>query len=86
MDKNEWIINVIDKIGFSCYDVVDVREITSIGDSYNVVTDQGDMWLEKDYCTIKKNAVGDIISIEYNTEYINVLIESLWRIDIDNVA
>lgn len=81
---NNWIINIIDKIGFSCYDVVDVREIVDIGNTYNVVTDQGDMWLEKDYCVVKYGKANNIISIEYNTEHINILIENLW--DMDNVA
>lgn len=68
---NKWIINIMDKIGFSCYDVVDILEIVDLGDSFNLITGRGDMWLEKDYCNIRGNI------IEYSTDYINIYIERI---------
>lgn len=64
--NGKWMVNIIDKIGFSCYDVTNVLEIVDLGNTYNIITDEGDMFLQKDYCTIEENI------IEYNTEHINV--------------
>lgn len=72
---NKWIINIMDKIGFSCYDVVDILEIVDLGDSFNLITGRGDMWLEKDYCNIRGNGI--IESIEYSTDYINIYVERI---------
>ena len=69
--KDKWIINIIDKIGFSCYDVVDIREVIDLGDTYNIITTEGDMFLEKDYCNITSEV------IEYNTDDINVYLEKV---------
>lgn len=69
---NRWIINIMDKIGFSCYDVVDILEVVDLGDSFNLITGRGDMWLEKDYCNIRGNGI-----IEYSTDYINIYMERI---------
>lgn len=69
---NRWIVNIMDKIGFSCYDVVDILEIVDLGDSFNLITCRGDMWLEKDYCNIRDNGI-----IEYSTDYINIYMERI---------
>lgn len=69
--KGKWIINIIDKVGFSCYDVTDLIEVVDLGDTYNIITGDGDMFLEKDYCNITDTV------IEYNTEYINVYLEKV---------
>lgn len=75
MDK--WIINIMDKVGFSCYDLVDVREVVDLKDCYNIITDTGDMFIEKDYCNIVYGVTGSIRSIEYKNELIEVFIERL---------
>jgi hypothetical protein len=69
--KDKWIINIIDKIGFSCYDVVEVFEVVDLGDTYNIITAEGDIFLEKDYCYISGGVV------QYNTEFINVYMEKI---------
>ena len=51
--NGKWLIKIEDKIGFSYYDVIDHLEIVSLGDTYNVITDQGDIFLEKEKCTIR---------------------------------
>ena len=81
---DEWIINIMDKIGFSCYDVIDA-EIIDLEDTFNLITSNGDIWLEKDYCYIKYTK-GIIQSIEYNTESISILIERIDEGFIDKVA
>lgn len=69
---NRWIVNIMDKIGFSCYDIVDILEVVDLGDSFNLITGRGDMWLEKDYCNIRDNGI-----IEYSTDYINIYMERI---------
>ena len=50
--NGKWLIKIEDRIGFSYYDVIDHLEIVNLGDTYNVITDQGDIFLEKEKCTI----------------------------------
>ena len=69
--KHKWIINVVDKIGFSCYDVVDIHEVIDLGNTYNLITGTGDIFLDKDYCNITEN------TIEYNTDYLNIYLEDI---------
>lgn len=66
MDK--WVISIIDKSGFSYYDTIDMPEIIDLGNTYNIVTNMGDMFLAKDNCTI-----GDDI-IQYQGKDINVIL------------
>ena len=82
---NRWIINIMDKVGFSCYDVMDIMEIVDVGDTFNLVTGRGDMWLEKDYCFVREDD-GKIMSIEYSTEYINVYVERISEEEISSKA
>lgn len=70
-----YTINVIDKVGFSCYDVIDILEVVDIGDQFNIITGTGDIWIEKDYCNITYTPIGNINTIEYNNNYVNVFIE-----------
>jgi hypothetical protein len=77
---DEWIINIIDKIGFSCYDVIDIQEVVDLGDTYDLITGRGDIFLEKDYCIVNKKIINEysyISTIEYNTDYLNVYMERL---------
>ena len=79
-----WSINVVDKVGFSCYDVIDVREIIDMGDSYNIITTTGDMFIEKEYCNIDEIIVGEniiITKIEYTAADVEVYIERLDTLD-----
>lgn len=71
----KYFINIIDKVGFSCFDIVDVLEVVDIGNQFNIVTGMGDMWIEKDYCNISYTSTGSVDTIQYNTDYINVFIE-----------
>ena len=50
--KGKWFISIEDNIGFNYYDVTDYLEIVNHGDYYNVLTHQGDIFLEKEKCTI----------------------------------
>ena len=76
----KYTVNVIDKVGFSCYDVVDILDVVDLGDTYNLITGTGDIFLDKEYCYVAKKITGEysfISSIEYNTESLNVYIESV---------
>lgn len=73
---NNYIVNVMDKIGFSCYDVVDVQEIVDLGSTFNVITGRGDMFIDKEYCVVRRVGA-QIESIEYDGEGVNVYIERL---------
>ena len=71
-----WSINVVDKVGFSCYDIIDVREIIDMGDSYNIITTMGDIFIEKEYCNMDE--INDIITkIEYAAADVEIYIERL---------
>ena len=43
-------LHLTDGKGFNYYDVVVIYEIVEIGDTLNVITDLGDMWMEIDSC------------------------------------
>ena len=76
----KYTVNVIDKVGFSCYDVVDILDVVDLGDTYNLITGTGDIFLDKEYCYVTKKIMGEysfVSSIEYNTESLNVYIESV---------
>lgn len=73
---NRWLINIADKIGFCSYDVLDILELVDMGDTYNLITGAGDMWLEKEYCVVVTDSTG-IVSIEYDSEAINVYLERI---------
>ena len=45
-----YTMHLTDGKGFDYYDVVVIHEIVTIGNTYNLVTDMGDMWIEKDNC------------------------------------
>ena len=76
--NSTWIVNVMDKVGFSCYDVIDVLELIDLGDTYNLITGGGDIFLEKNMCVVNKKVINEyshIISIEYNTDTLSVYME-----------
>lgn len=58
-----WTINLADGCGFTYSDMVRIDEIVEIGDTYNLVTDMGDMWMEKNKCYMTENY------IEYQGEW-----------------
>lgn len=72
---NKYIINIIDNIGLNYYDVIDILEIIDLGDTYNIITNNGDLFLYKDYLNIIYNNYNNIESIEYKTDYmaLNIL-------------
>lgn len=58
-----WTINLADGKGFSYCDILQIDEMVEIGSTYNLVTDMGDMWLEKDRCVVGEDF------IEYRGEW-----------------
>lgn len=76
----KWMVNIIDKVGFSCYDVWDIHEIVDLGDAYNLITGSGDLFLEKEYCLTTEKIISEslcIVTIEYNTDWLNVYMERM---------
>ena len=57
----DYIINVVDSKGFSWYSIITIREIIKIGDTYNIITENGDIFISEDNskfinsCIIYKN-------------------------------
>ena len=57
----DYIINVVDSKGFSWYSTITIREIIKIGDTYNIITENGDIFISEDNskfinsCIIYKN-------------------------------
>lgn len=72
---NKYIINIIDNIGLNYYDVINILEIIDLGDTYNIITNNGDLFLYKDYLNIIYNNYNNIESIEYKTDHmaLNIL-------------
>ena len=68
--NNKYIINVIDNIGLNYYDVINILEIIDLGDTYNIINNNEDLFLYKDYLNIIYNNYNDIESIEYKTDHI----------------
>ena len=65
-----YTVHITDKIGFTYYDIINISDVIDLG----IITDMGDMWLDKDNCYIIYNNMGNIESLEYNTPQSNVLI------------
>ena len=65
-----YTIHITDKIGFTYYDIINISDVIDLG----IITDIGDMWLDKDNCYIIYNNMDNIESLEYNTPHSNVLI------------
>lgn len=63
------MLTVMDKIGFSCYSTIQVLELVDLGDTYNLITDNGDVFLEKDRCVVTDH------SIEYEGNGLSVWLE-----------
>ncbi len=58
--------------GFSCYEVIDIENIIDLGDSYNIVWGDNEMFIDKDGCSITDNNIiyknNDVeIYIEYSS-------------------
>lgn len=64
-----WIINITDKVGLTCYDVIDIMDVVDMEDTYNVMAGTFDLYLAKEYCTVTNN------TIIYKTNDLDVLIE-----------
>ena len=75
---NNVLLTVMDKIGFSCYSTIQVLELVDLGDTYNLITDNGDLFLEKDRCVVTSS------SIEYEGEGLSVWLE--WIEDISHIT
>ncbi len=52
-----YYLTITEKIGFSCYDVVYVECIKDLGDSYNVIAGDLDMFLDKEYCDVTDHSI-----------------------------
>ena len=71
-----YTINVEGRGGFSYCDIIQVREVLDVGDSYNLVTDMGDMWMEKKYCFMVRD--DDILRYaEYRGSWMTVYVEEI---------
>lgn len=44
----DYIINVVDSKGFSWYSTITIREIIKLGDTYNIITENGDIFISED--------------------------------------
>lgn len=58
--------------GFSCYEVINIENIIDLGDSYNIVWGDNEMFIDKDGCSITDNNIiyknNDVeIYIEYSS-------------------
>lgn len=63
MINKEYMLHMNNNVGFSQYDIIFIREVVDLGDTYNLITSTGDIFLDKDYCNISE----DIITYEDNT-------------------
>ena len=73
-------ITIIDKVGFSCYSTINIIDIADLGDTYDLITDDGDIFMEKDKCYIYTKAGGKnryATSIEYKSHDIEVYIDDM---------
>lgn len=55
--------------GFSCYEVINIENIIDLGDSYNIVWGDNEMFIDKDGCSITDN------NIIYKNNDVEVYIE-----------
>lgn len=67
-----WYITIVDKSGFTLYDVVDDIDfsVNDIGEAYNVVAGNKEMWLNKEHCSFNDH------HIYYRTDQLEILIEA----------
>lgn len=69
-----YTIALIDKIGFSYYDVVDICEVIDLGDTYNLITTKGDIFVDKDNANITIN--NNVLQcVEYTGNDLSVFID-----------
>lgn len=66
-----WTLTIVNKTGFSCYTIIDIDEIMDMGDSYNVVANGMEIWMDKEHCVVKPEC------IHYNSPTLEVYLESL---------
>lgn len=74
-----YTMHLTDGKGFDYYDVVDIHEIVIIGDTYNLVTDIGDMWIERDCCYRYCDDNGKLQYLEYRGSWFTAYFELLTR-------
>lgn len=68
-----YTISVIDHRGLSYYDEIQVCEVVDLGDTYNLITTKGDMFLEKDFTHIVVEK-GIVRRVEYVAPNINLTV------------
>ena len=63
-------IIIITTKGYSSYNVIDVDNIIDNGDSYNILGDNYDIYMDKKYCDVDYGTM----SVRYNDGNLKVLI------------
>lgn len=46
-------INIVTAKGFCYYDIINMEDVVDLGDSYNIMTTTGDIFIDKDCCNIE---------------------------------
>lgn len=72
-----YTIHLTDGSGFNYYDVVVIHEIVVVSDSYNVITDMGDMWLEINSSYRRCDEDGVLQYLEYRGNKFTVYVERI---------
>jgi len=69
-----YTITIMDKVGFSYYDMIEIYEVIDLGTTYNLITNTGDIFMEKDFSVIELDS-DILIRAEYARDSISVYIE-----------
>lgn len=77
MGNNIYSLFCTDENGFSYYDTMRVADMVELADVWNLVTDMGDMWMEKDRTVVERTPDGEIVKITYGGEWLQVVIEKI---------
>ena len=77
MGNNIYSLFCTDENGFSYYDTMRVADMVELADVWDLVTDMGDMWMEKDRTTVGRSAGGELEMVEYRGEWLRVVVEKI---------
>lgn len=69
-----YTITIMDKVGFSYYDMIEIYEVVDLGTTYNLITNTGDIFMEKDFSVIELDS-DILVRGEYARDSISVYIE-----------
>lgn len=67
---NKGYVIIITTKGYSSYNVIDIDNIIDNGESYNILGDNYDIYMDKKYCDIDYSTM----SVRYNDGELKVLI------------